>query len=123
MIHAHLKKPNFKMPRCVLVCNDNRSEASAIRAAFVREGCHVITASDTRTAINRMRAYGADLVVVDNRRGYMDVDRMVDDIRHDPVYSDMPIVILGGYYSVWNDEQTLWLRDNVCPEEIVAHFN
>ncbi len=82
------------MGRHVLLIEDEPNIIEAIRFILSRDGWRVDTHLDGSTALEAIRARSPDLVVLDvmlpNRSGY----DILNDLRSDPEYRDLPVLML-----------------------------
>ncbi len=82
------------MGRHVLLIEDEPNIIEAIRFILSRDGWRVDTHSDGSTAMEAIRARSPDMIVLDvmlpNRSGY----DILNDLRSDPAYQDLPVLML-----------------------------
>ncbi|MGI9395638.1 MAG: response regulator transcription factor [Boseongicola sp.] len=78
----------------VLLIEDEPNIIEAIRFILSRDGWRVDTHSDGSTAMDAIRARAPDLIVLDvmlpNRSGY----DILNDLRNQPEYRDLPVLML-----------------------------
>ncbi len=78
----------------VLLIEDEPNIIEAIRFILSRDGWRVDTHSDGSTAMDAIRARSPDLIVLDvmlpNRSGY----DILNDLRSQPEYRDLPVLML-----------------------------
>ncbi len=82
------------MTGTVLLIEDEPNIIEAIRFILSRDGWRVDTHSDGKTAFEAVRARNPDLVVLDvmlpNRSGY----DILNDLRADPEFKELPVLML-----------------------------
>ena len=82
------------MSGTVLLVEDEPNIIEAIRFILSRDGWRVDTHSDGMTAVDAVRARRPDLVVLDvmlpNRSGY----DILNDLRGDPEFKELPVLML-----------------------------
>ncbi len=82
------------MAGTVLLIEDEPNIIEAIRFILSRDGWRVDTHSDGKTAFDAVRARNPDLVVLDvmlpNRSGY----DILNDLRADPEFKELPVLML-----------------------------
>lgn len=82
------------MPGRVLLIEDEPNIIEAIRFILSRDGWHVDTHSDGRTALETIRSRAPDIVILDvmlpNRSGY----DILHDLRGDNTLVDLPVLML-----------------------------
>lgn len=85
--HEHLR---------VLLVEDDRSQAMFCEAVLRKQGMDVMVATDARQALDQLRAFGPDLVLVDLHMPGIDGIKLTTLIREDPQLALLPIVFLTG---------------------------
>ena len=83
----------------VLVVDDEEDIRDVLRMTLTElSNCQVTTASDGRSALERMRKEPFDLVITDLRMPEMDGSRLLDITRYE--FPDIPVVLITGYASM-----------------------
>jgi CheY-like chemotaxis protein/signal transduction histidine kinase/HAMP domain-containing protein len=80
----------------LLVVEDNPAEQLSIAELLGHDDIDLATVGTGAEALNEIRAHGADCVVLDLRLPDMSGFELLDEIRDDPVLSDLPIVVFTG---------------------------
>ena len=87
--------------RTVLVVEDALTTRCILEQFFARAGCDVLQASDPEDAMNRLKSTPVDAVILDLR---LSDDRsgleVLEQMRLDERYDDVPVVILTGVTEV-----------------------
>jgi CheY-like chemotaxis protein len=94
--------------RTVLVVEDALTTRCILEQFFARAGCDVLHASDPETALLRLRSAAIDAVILDLRladeRSGLEV---LEQMRLDERYDDVPVVVLTGVTEVDGAEEEL----------------
>ena len=94
--------------RTVLVVEDALTTRCILEQFFARAGCDVLHASDPETALLRLRSATIDAVILDLRladeRSGLEV---LEQMRLDERYDDVPVVVLTGVTEVDGSEEEL----------------
>jgi CheY-like chemotaxis protein len=97
--------------RTVLVVEDALTTRCILEQFFARAGCDVLHASDPETALLRLRSATIDAVILDLRlsdeRSGLEV---LEQMRLDERYDDVPVVVLTGVNEVDETEEELIQR-------------
>jgi CheY-like chemotaxis protein len=97
--------------RNVLVVEDALTTRCILEQFFARAGCDVLHASDPETALLRLRSAAIDAVILDLRladeRSGLEV---LEQMRLDERYDDVPVVVLTGVTEVDDAEDELIQR-------------
>jgi DNA-binding response OmpR family regulator len=97
--------------RTVLVVEDALTTRCILEQFFARAGCDVLHASDPETALLRMKSATIDAVILDLRladeRSGLEV---LEQMRLDERYDDVPVVVLTGVTEVDEAEEELIQR-------------
>jgi DNA-binding response OmpR family regulator len=97
--------------RTVLVVEDALTTRCILEQFFARAGCDVLHASDPETALLRLRSATIDAVILDLRladdRSGLEV---LEQMRLDERYDDVPVVVLTGVTAVDETEEELIQR-------------
>ena len=97
--------------RTVLVVEDALTTRCILEQFFARAGCDVLHASDPETALLRLKSASIDAVILDLRladeRSGLEV---LEQMRLDEKYDDVPVVVLTGVTEVDETEEELIQR-------------
>lgn len=97
--------------RTVLVVEDALTTRCILEQFFARAGCDVLQAADPDTAMMRLRSAAIDAVILDLRlsdeRSGLEV---LEQMRLDERFDDVPVVVLTGVSEVDPHEQDLIRR-------------
>ena len=99
---------NDRPRRTVLVVEDALTTRCILEQFFARAGCDVLQASDPDTALMRLKSTTVDAVILDLRlsdeRSGLEV---LEQMRLDERYDDVPVVVLTGVTEVDEAEQDI----------------
>lgn len=97
--------------RTILVVEDALTTRCILEQFFARAGCDVLQAGDPDTAMMRLRSAAIDAVILDLRlsdeRSGLEV---LEQMRLDERFDDVPVVVLTGVTEVNPEEQDLIRR-------------
>ncbi|HET9467507.1 MAG TPA: response regulator [Vicinamibacterales bacterium] len=97
--------------RTILVVEDALTTRCILEQFFARAGCDVLQAGDPDTAMMRLRSAAIDAVILDlrlsNERSGLEV---LEQMRLDERFDDVPVVVLTGVTEVDPEEQDLIRR-------------
>lgn len=97
--------------RTILVVEDALTTRCILEQFFARAGCDVLQAGDPDTAMMRLRSAAIDAVILDLRlsdeRSGLEV---LEQMRLDERFDDVPVVVLTGVTEVDPEEQDLIRR-------------
>jgi len=81
----------------VLLVNDDKKDSDKIKEMFKNTGVKISTAGSEFGMFNTIEEYGktADMVVIDLELKKSDGLELVDKLRHNDKYKDLPVVVLG----------------------------
>ena len=82
------------MPAKVLVCDDERHIVRLIQVNLERQGYTVSTAYDGKEGLEKVKAEKPNLVVLDVMMPYMDGFEVLKNLRRDPEYESLPVIML-----------------------------
>ena len=99
---------NARPRRTVLVVEDALTTRCILEQFFARAGCDVLQAGDPDTALMRLKSTTVDAVILDLRlsdeRSGLEV---LEQMRLDERYDDVPVVVLTGVTEVDEAEQDI----------------
>ena len=78
----------------ILVCDDERSIVRLIQVNLERQGWSVVTAYDGKEGLEKVKSDKPDIVVLDVMMPYMDGFEVLKNLRRDPEYQNLPVVML-----------------------------
>jgi CheY-like chemotaxis protein len=81
------------MMNTILIVDDEADVADVVRAALQDEGYRVIVASNGAEGLECLSSAHPDLLICDVMMPYLDGTEMCRQIRNDPAYRNLPIVI------------------------------
>jgi two-component system alkaline phosphatase synthesis response regulator PhoP len=82
------------MPKTVLIVDDEPNILLSVEFLMQREGHEVLTASDGREALDRLASSRPDLMILDVMMPRKNGFEVCAEVRADPAYSDLPILML-----------------------------
>jgi len=82
------------MPRRILVAEDSSSVRKFITFALKLVGYEVIPTEDGMMALEELPKNKIDMLITDLNMPNVDGIRLIKTIREDPMYKDLPIIIL-----------------------------
>jgi CheY-like chemotaxis protein len=78
----------------VLVVEDDEATRDAVRRALARTGCEVVEAANGRLALDQLDRRTPDLILLDLMMPEMDGFDFLDELRTEPRWSAVPVVVL-----------------------------
>jgi CheY-like chemotaxis protein len=78
----------------ILVVDDEYGVAEVLEAALADAGHDVVTATNGRQGLERLRERRPDLVLLDFMMPIMDGSAMLKAMREEPAYRDIPAVVM-----------------------------
>jgi CheY-like chemotaxis protein len=78
----------------VLVVEDDEATRDAVRRALARTGCEVVEAANGRQALDQLDRRTPDLILLDLMMPEMDGFDFLDELRTEPRWSAVPVVVL-----------------------------
>jgi DNA-binding response OmpR family regulator len=97
--------------RTILVVEDALTTRCILEQFFARAGCDVLQASDPDTALMRLRSATIDAVILDLRlSGERSGLEVLEQMRLDERFDDVPVVVLTGVTAVDPEEEDLIRR-------------
>lgn len=113
----------------ILVVDDDPDFVEVIRTILMTEGYEVTTASNGEKAIAAIRKEQPDLVLLDIMMAYvLDGINVVRQVRMDPAYKDLPILVISSLTGVQTTEMYPsdqgvdidgWISKPVQPKELL----
>jgi CheY-like chemotaxis protein len=89
-------EPEAKRQPTVYFIDDSATMREVIKIAFRRENFNVITCGDARSAIAQFEQNRPDVVITDVIMPDQDGFSVCSEIKQDPNYSDIPVVLMSG---------------------------
>jgi signal transduction histidine kinase/DNA-binding response OmpR family regulator/uncharacterized membrane protein affecting hemolysin expression len=77
----------------VLVVDDEPQTRSMMARVLGREGCEVVVAENGRVALQRLAERTPQLIVTDLMMPEMDGFELIDHVRQNPAWADLPIIV------------------------------
>jgi DNA-binding response OmpR family regulator len=109
------------MTECILLVEPAASVVRLVKQELTEAGMEVIEAADAQTASNLLETQPAGLVLIEASLFSSGGMELVTGIRRSPVYSRLPVIILGS--QVGSDENVRWLEagaDTIIPRPFSA---
>lgn len=108
----------------VLIVDDEAALLSSTSKLLGHLGFETATVSDAAQIVDRIRSEGPAVVLQDIRMPGLDLDRLVAEIRDDPVLARVPIVLCSASMDVAETAERLgvaaWLEKPYRPQDLVA---
>lgn len=82
------------MAKTILVAEDSNSIRKFVVFALKIAGYNVIAASDGMEALEKLPAQKIDMLITDLNMPNIDGYKLIETIRQDPEYIDLPVIIL-----------------------------
>ena len=82
------------MQKTVLIVDDSESIRNLVEVYLQREELEIVQAQDGADALERSRKQHFDLIVTDINMPNLNGYQLIEELRSDPAYQDVPIVIL-----------------------------
>lgn len=98
----------------ILVVGASRPGVSHLYSRLIEQGYHTLEMSNVEEALETLHCVRADLVLVDAKKLHTDARRLIDALREDPIYRDLPIVVFGA-----NLHECRALRPTVRPGAVL----
>lgn len=93
--------------RTVLLVEDALTTRCILEQFFTRAGCDVLQAADPDTAFLRLKTSEVDAVILDLRLGKRSGLEVLEQIRLEERYADLPVIILTGVLQVLPEEDEI----------------
>jgi two-component system cell cycle response regulator DivK len=90
--------------KTILVAEDNPVNRELIRELLELRGYSVIEASDGKEAFEKIHQHSPDLVLADIQMPEMSGFDLVDKVRSDKTFADLPVIALTAY-AMWGDRE------------------
>jgi two-component system, cell cycle response regulator DivK len=104
----------------ILVVDDNLLNVKLARAVLQNAGYKVLSAGDATTALALLERVRPRLIIMDLKLPGMDGFELAHKIRHDPRYSDIPIIAMTASDLVRDEERA---RLAGCDDYIAKPFD
>ena len=85
------------MPKKILVVEDNLDTREMIHLYLTLDGFTVVTAADGREGLYMARVEHPDLIITDINMPDLDGIKMIKQLRADPEFKDIPIIVLTAF--------------------------
>ena len=96
----------------ILVADDNGVSRELIREVLEEDGHQVIEASDGREALEKVREHEPDLAVLDIQMPVLDGKAVIQELRADPRFAQLPLMAVTAYAMQGDREKALALGFN-----------
>jgi CheY-like chemotaxis protein len=80
--------------KTVLIVEDSPTEAESVRDTLIDKGLNVVWANDGPSGLKKAQEIHPDLIVMDVNMPGMNGFQVVQALKQDPRYADIPIVML-----------------------------
>ncbi len=98
---------NADASETILVVEDSPTVATVIQSALVKEGYHVITASDGIEALKLVLTHRPRLVITDAQMPRLDGHGLFRSIKANPLTAAIPVIMLSGKASTDDEQKAL----------------
>lgn len=82
------------MQKTILIADDSASVRKFMALALKLAGYNVIAASDGMEALEKLPLQPVDLIITDLNMPNIDGFKLIETVRKEPEYKDLPIIIL-----------------------------
>jgi len=82
------------VPKKILACDDEKHIVRLVQVNLERAGYEVVTANDGKEALQKVEEENPDLVVLDVMMPYMDGFEVLQNMRRNPAFRDIPVIML-----------------------------
>lgn len=80
--------------KTVLIIEDEEHQRAALRAGFEREKCHVITATNGKEGLEKLKETLPNVILLDLMMPVLDGFAFLDALKSDEGFKHIPVVIL-----------------------------
>jgi Fe-S oxidoreductase len=86
--------------RTILVIDDEPDVRLYLSKIFAEQGCEVMDAPDANQAMRAIKSRKPDLITLDLVLPRKTGEKLYWELRRDPLYRDLPVVVVSGYASI-----------------------
>ena len=114
------------MPKKILAVDDERHIVRLVQINLQKEGYEVVTASNGREALEKVKSEKPDLVVMDVMMPEMDGFEALEQMKADPETANVPVIMLtakaqdADVFSGWQKGADLYLTKPFNPAELLT---
>lgn len=98
------------MNNIILVVDDSATVRKFVSVSLEMQGFKVITATDGMDALEKMSRENVALVITDLNMPNMDGFELIASMRENPLYAELPVIILSSLDELPNKEKVSTLR-------------
>lgn len=98
------------MNTSILVVDDSATVRKFVSVSLEMQGFKVITATDGMDALEKMSRENVALIITDLNMPNMDGLELIASIRENPLYAELPVIILSSLDEMPNKEKVASLR-------------
>lgn len=80
--------------KTVLIIEDDESQREALRTRFEKEHCHVITATNGKEGLEKLKETQPNVILLDLMMPVLDGFEFLDALKSDEDFKHIPVVIL-----------------------------
>ncbi len=93
------------MKKCILVVDDSSTVRKFVSVSLSMQGFEVVTACDGMDALEKLPQRKYDLVITDLNMPTMDGFEFIRNLKSNPEYKDLPVIILTSLSDEANKEE------------------
>lgn len=93
------------MKKCILVVDDSTTVRKFVSVSLSMQGFEVVTACDGMDALEKLPQKKFDLVITDLNMPTMDGFEFIRNLKSNPEYKDLPVIILTSLSDDMNREE------------------
>lgn len=114
------------MAKKILAVDDEKHIVRLVQANLERVGYEVVTASDGKEALQKVKEENPDLVVLDVMMPYMDGFEVLQNLRRNPSTRDIPVIMLtakaqdADVFRGWQSGVDMYLTKPFNPMELLT---
>jgi len=118
-----------KIQKKVLVVEDEAPLAEALKLKLTNEGYEVEVAGNGVEGLAKISTFSPGVIILDLMMPIMDGKKMLNNLRENPLYKLLPVIILTNAGTVdnmtetvrYNDASAFLIKSNTSLEEIINH--
>ncbi|HOV98536.1 MAG: response regulator [Bacteroidetes bacterium] len=100
------------MKKCILVVDDSTTVRKFVSVSLSMQGFEVVTACDGMDALEKLPERKYDLIITDLNMPTMDGFEFIKNLKSNPDYKDLPVIILTSLSDATNKEEGVKLGVN-----------
>ncbi|MBP8976037.1 MAG: response regulator [Bacteroidetes bacterium] len=93
------------MKKCILVVDDSTTVRKFVSVSLSMQGFEVVTACDGMDALEKLPERKYDLIITDLNMPTMDGFEFIKNLKSNPDYKDLPVIILTSLSDESNKEE------------------